>query len=226
MTVAGKSRATERVVDFLGDLGSRWGLPAQACRVHGYLYLSARPFAEAELSAKLNLSESALCEALAWLAEYRLIERTRSDTWRTDSDPWGLMMRALEERRRLHRHALVYFLLRPHPRTAGLDGRRRRDPGAQRSADGNTDHGRKLALQSPCLPEFRTAWPLSRPDRPRLAFHPVAAMARAGVEREGSSESSSAPRHQPGDTAGPDCYRARPSAFVARPELNDGTDRR
>jgi DNA-binding transcriptional regulator GbsR (MarR family) len=100
VTVAGTSHATERVVDFLGDLGSRWGLPAQACRVHGYLYLSARPFAEAELSAKLNLSESALCEALAWLAEYRLIERTRSDTWRTDSDPWGLMMRALEERRR------------------------------------------------------------------------------------------------------------------------------
>ena len=39
-------------------------------------------------------------EALAWLAEYGLIQNASSGAWRTDSDPWDLMMRALEERQR------------------------------------------------------------------------------------------------------------------------------
>jgi DNA-binding transcriptional regulator GbsR (MarR family) len=125
VTVAGTSGATERVVDFLSDLGSRWGLPAQACRVPGHLYLSARPLAEAELRAELNLSVAALCEALAWLAEYRLIERTRPDTWRTDSDPWDLMMRALEERQR-REVGPALELLRDCRRAALAEGRHQR----------------------------------------------------------------------------------------------------
>jgi DNA-binding transcriptional regulator GbsR (MarR family) len=100
MTPATASPALDRVIDFLGDVGPRWGLPAAACRVHGYLYLVARPIAEADLRAALDLSETALSQALAWLADYRLVERVRADTWRTGSDPWELMMRALEERQR------------------------------------------------------------------------------------------------------------------------------
>jgi DNA-binding transcriptional regulator GbsR (MarR family) len=95
-----KSSATERVVDFLGDLGSRWGLPAQACRVHGYLYLVAKPLTEADLRAALGTSEAALGEALTWLAEFKLIKREGPDAWQTGSDPWELMLRALEERQR------------------------------------------------------------------------------------------------------------------------------
>jgi len=94
------SPALDRVIDFLGDLGPRWGLPEDACRVHGYLYLVARPIAQADLRAALDLSEAALSQALGWLVEYRLVERLRTDAWRTDSDPWELMMRALEERQR------------------------------------------------------------------------------------------------------------------------------
>jgi DNA-binding transcriptional regulator GbsR (MarR family) len=92
--------ATRRLIDFLGELGPRWGLPAQPCRVHGYLYLVARPVAEAELGALLELDDAALREALAWLIDYRLVERDGSGAWMTASDPWDLMMRALEERRR------------------------------------------------------------------------------------------------------------------------------
>lgn len=94
------STAMRRVTDFLAELGPRWGLPAEACRVHGYLYLVARPQTESELRDALALSDTALNEALAWLADYRLIERARPDAWRTESDPWDLMMHALEERRR------------------------------------------------------------------------------------------------------------------------------
>jgi DNA-binding transcriptional regulator GbsR (MarR family) len=86
-------------MDFLGELGQRWGLPAESCRVHGYLYLVARPVADAELGDALGLGKAALRDALAWLTDYRLIQRS-GDAWRTDSDPWQLMLRALEERRR------------------------------------------------------------------------------------------------------------------------------
>jgi DNA-binding transcriptional regulator GbsR (MarR family) len=100
VTVAKKPHAMDRVVDFLGDLGPRWGLPAEACRVHGYLYLAAKPIAAAELRDTLGLSNMALDEALAWLDEYGLVERTDATSWRTDSDPWDLMVRALEGRQR------------------------------------------------------------------------------------------------------------------------------
>ena len=100
MKPAMTSPALDRVIDFLGDLGPRWGLPAAACRVHGYLYLVARPIAQADVRAALGLSEEALSQALGWLADYRLVERVRAETWRTGSDPWELMMRALEERQR------------------------------------------------------------------------------------------------------------------------------
>jgi DNA-binding transcriptional regulator GbsR (MarR family) len=92
--------SARRIIDFLGELGSRWGLPAEACRIHGYLYLVAKPLTEAELRAALAVDDAVLVPALAWLADYRLIERLRGDAWRTESDPWDLVMRALDERRR------------------------------------------------------------------------------------------------------------------------------
>ncbi len=93
-------RALDRFVEFLGELGPRWGLPAEACRVHGHIFLLAKPVAEAELRKALDLSDAALRKALDWLADYGLVERVRGDTWRTHSDPWELMVRALEERQR------------------------------------------------------------------------------------------------------------------------------
>jgi DNA-binding transcriptional regulator GbsR (MarR family) len=99
MTAAKLPHVIDRVVAFLGDLGPRWGLSAAACRVHGYLYLCARSVAGTELRKRLNLSEGTLQEALAWLEDYRLV-RADGDAWRTDSDPWDLMLRALEERQR------------------------------------------------------------------------------------------------------------------------------
>lgn len=100
MSGARVSPAMRRLIDFLGELGPRWGLPAAACRVHGYLYLVARPATEADLAAAVDLADGVLPEALTWLADYGLVERAPSDRWRTESDPWELVMRALEERRR------------------------------------------------------------------------------------------------------------------------------
>lgn len=100
MSEIAQSPALYRVIGYLAELGTRWSLPAEACRVHGYLYLVARPVAEAELGKALKLSETALAHVLAWLADYRLVERVRGGAWRTGTDPWDLMMRALQERQR------------------------------------------------------------------------------------------------------------------------------
>jgi DNA-binding transcriptional regulator GbsR (MarR family) len=122
--------AVERVVDFLGELGPRWGLPADACRVHGYLYLAAKPVGQAALADALHLDKVSLGKALAWLADYGLAERVRPDAWRTDSDPWELMMRALEERQRRETGPAIDALRECH-RVALAEGRGQRTAALQ-----------------------------------------------------------------------------------------------
>ena len=100
MTAPAEPSALERVIEYLAEIGPRWGLPAEACRVHGYLYLVSRPVAETELREILKISATALAPALAWLADFRLIERVRGDAWCTGTDPWELMIHALQERQR------------------------------------------------------------------------------------------------------------------------------
>jgi DNA-binding transcriptional regulator GbsR (MarR family) len=113
--------AVERLVAFLSELGPRWGLPADACRVHGYLYLTAKPATEASLAATLNMAPTTIADSLAWLADYGLVQRT-AEAWRTDTDPWDLMLRALEVRRR-REIGPALDLLRDCRRTAASDER-------------------------------------------------------------------------------------------------------
>lgn len=89
-----------RLVDFLGELGGRWGNPALPCRVHAYLYLVARPVEEGDIRRLLGLDGRSLEDALEWLKAFGLAEVVPHNRWRTDSDPWTVMIRALEERRR------------------------------------------------------------------------------------------------------------------------------
>ncbi len=131
MTLSVKtSSAADQVMALLGDVGARWGLPAEACRVHGYFYLIARPATAAEVREALGVSEKTLDDALTWLADYRLIERTTPDAWRTDSDPWELMTRALEERQR-REVGPALDVLRAARRAAPLDDARQRTIAAQ-----------------------------------------------------------------------------------------------
>ena len=86
------------IVEWLGQLGPRWGLPAEACRVHGLLFLLARTVPRATIAERLALDPAQVDEALAWLAEDALVQATPAG-WITETDPWMLMMRALEQRR-------------------------------------------------------------------------------------------------------------------------------
>jgi len=86
------------VVEWLGQLGPRWGLPAQACRVHALLYLLARPVPAEALAARLALDPATADAALRWLADEGLAQGTPAG-WVTETDPWALMTHALEQRR-------------------------------------------------------------------------------------------------------------------------------
>lgn len=86
------------IVDWLADVGSRWGLPADACRVHGLLYLVARPLPAKAIGTELSLTPPATETALAWLVEEELVSESR-EGWITQTDPWLLMLQTLEKRR-------------------------------------------------------------------------------------------------------------------------------
>jgi hypothetical protein len=88
-----------RIVNWLGELGPRWGLPGDACRIHALLFLLARPVSREAITAELALEPAAVDVALVWLAEDRLAV-SGDDGWSTDDDPWILMTRALDARRR------------------------------------------------------------------------------------------------------------------------------
>lgn len=92
------SPAASAIVEWLADVGARWGLPPDACRVHGLLYLMARPLATEAIAAELTLTTAAMDEALAWLAAEELVTGN-PEGWTTEADPWLLMLQTLEKRR-------------------------------------------------------------------------------------------------------------------------------
>jgi DNA-binding transcriptional regulator GbsR (MarR family) len=96
---SGSEEARTRLIAWLAELGPRWGLPADACRVHGHLYLTAAPASPDELAHAVGLGEAAVGEALAWLAEQDLVQEVGPSRWRTGLDPWELVTRSLEQRR-------------------------------------------------------------------------------------------------------------------------------
>lgn len=97
---AHSSSAVQTFVEYFGELGQRWGLPSDACRVHALLYLLTKPADEREITKTLELDDSALKTALKFLHEYQMAERTSSSKWQTNADPWVLLLQGLEQRRR------------------------------------------------------------------------------------------------------------------------------
>lgn len=93
------SEVRARLIAWLGELGGRWGLPPDACRVHGYLYFTAASASAAELADALDMGGIAVDEALRWLAGRDLVQEERPARWRTGTDPWELVTISLEHRR-------------------------------------------------------------------------------------------------------------------------------
>lgn len=90
----------QNFVNYFGELGPRWGLPKIVCRIHAYLYLQPSPCNEATIAQELKLDAAQLTEALNFLVDFRMIQATPSNGWRTSADPWDMLGAGLEERRR------------------------------------------------------------------------------------------------------------------------------
>lgn len=99
MTAAALTPAMRRFVDYFGALGPRWGLPAEACRVHAYLYLVTGPVAEDDLATALDLNAKDVAVALGFLVEYRMVDGGEGAGWHSSGDPWDMLMTGLEQRR-------------------------------------------------------------------------------------------------------------------------------
>jgi len=98
MSIATLSPAAMRIVAWLGEVGARWGLPINACRVHAVLYLTAEPMAADGVVALLGIDAEEVAQGLDWLEKQNLVEASVAG-WRTGVDPWALMLQALETRR-------------------------------------------------------------------------------------------------------------------------------
>lgn len=87
-----------QIVGWLADVGSRWGLPRDACRVHGLLFLYSRPLQASAIAAELFMTGTAVETALEWLTSENLVT-SGIDGWSTEADPWLLMLQTLQRRR-------------------------------------------------------------------------------------------------------------------------------
>ena len=92
--------AMDRFIRHFGEMGPRWGLDADTCRVHAFLYLAGRPASAGDVATSLGLSEPAVTRALEDLAQWGMARPAAGGAWDGSGEPWDLLFAALEERRR------------------------------------------------------------------------------------------------------------------------------
>jgi hypothetical protein len=96
---AGPAEAVERLLDWLAEVGPRWGVPAEACRAHGFLYLGGRSGDRDEIALGAGLAPDETDSAIAWLEQHSLVSTDPAGRWSTGADPWEIVMAALAVRR-------------------------------------------------------------------------------------------------------------------------------
>ncbi|MBZ8133308.1 GbsR/MarR family transcriptional regulator [Afifella sp. IM 167] len=95
----------EKFILHWGEMGSRWGVNRSVAQIHALLYLAARPMPAEEISEALAVARSNVSNSLKELQAYRLISVThvkgdRRDHFSAEADPWEIMLRIAEERKR------------------------------------------------------------------------------------------------------------------------------
>jgi len=64
MNDAAPTPSMRKFIDYFGELGARWGLDGDACRVHAYLYLAAHPATENDIASALAFDAPKVSRAL------------------------------------------------------------------------------------------------------------------------------------------------------------------
>lgn len=91
--------AMRRFIDYFGALGPRWGLRAETTRAHALLYLAGRPLDRDALAAGLDISRAKAAAALRDLKGWGVASEA-GGRWTAGGEPWDLLVRVLEARRR------------------------------------------------------------------------------------------------------------------------------
>jgi DNA-binding transcriptional regulator GbsR (MarR family) len=89
----------DRMVDYIGRLGARWGLSEQGCRAHTYLYLSGQAATPAQIASALSIERDDAVEAMAFLQDYGMATEGADGRWSTGDDPWQMLVAGLGRRR-------------------------------------------------------------------------------------------------------------------------------
>ncbi len=89
-----------RFVDYFGELGPRWGIRAETSKAHALLYLADRPLDHDEVAEGLGISKAKATAALRDLRGWDMASKSRDGRWRAGGQPWDLLFKALEARRR------------------------------------------------------------------------------------------------------------------------------
>ena len=127
---SGLSDPMREFVDYFAELGPRWGFSAATCRVHAFLYLASGPVAEREIGEALGLGPDEIGNALADLADWKMVRKSGSDRWDAGGDPWELLLAGLEQRRQRELQPAMDMLARCETE-ARRDGRTPRDVAAR-----------------------------------------------------------------------------------------------
>ena len=119
------SPSMREFINYFGELGPRWGLDANACRVHAYLYLIARPANQESIGSALDVAVETVRDALVYLLEFRMIAKAEPVGWQAGNDPWEMLFAGLEERRRRELEPALSTLRHCHTEAArdGVTGR-------------------------------------------------------------------------------------------------------
>jgi DNA-binding transcriptional regulator GbsR (MarR family) len=100
MNDAAPTPSMRKFIDYFGELGARWGLDGDACRVHAYLYLAAHPATENDIASALAFDAPRVSRALGYLSEWQMVTPSGAALWSVGADPWQMLFSGLEERRR------------------------------------------------------------------------------------------------------------------------------
>lgn len=95
----------ERFILHWGEMGARWGVNRSVAQIHALLYMSAAPLHAEEISETLSIARSNVSTSIRELQSWGLIHVThemgdRRDHFIAEADPWEVMFRITEERKR------------------------------------------------------------------------------------------------------------------------------
>jgi DNA-binding transcriptional regulator GbsR (MarR family) len=105
----------EKFVLHWGEMGARWGVNRSVAQIHALLYLSDRPMTAEEIADSLAIARSNVSNSIRELQGYDLVAVShvigdRRDYFAAESEPWEIMLRIAEGRKRREIDPLLTML--------------------------------------------------------------------------------------------------------------------